>query len=107
MSNGDFYRQSIPDLDLSIERLTEVVPDDGKFYVIHSGEILGSYRTLKQAQTVFRQIVLESSYKPSPAESGKTPSEMLTERYMESKDFYWSDSHKHRGGGGRGGRGGV
>ena len=32
---------------------------------------------------------------------------MMTERYMEAKDLYWADSYKHRGGGGRGGRGGV
>ena len=107
MAQGDFYRQSIPDLNLSIERATEAVPDDGKYHVLRSGELLGSYRILKRAQEVFRRVVQESGYAPKPSDSGKTASEMLTDRYMEAKDLYWSDSHKHRGGGGRGGRGGV
>ncbi len=107
MANGDFYRQSIHELDLSIERATDAAPDDGKYYVIRSGQVLGSYGTLKRAQEVFRRVVQESGYKPAPTDSGKTPSEMLTDRYMEAKDLYWANSHKHRSGGGRGGRGGV
>ena len=107
MANGRFYRQSIPDLGLSIERATDSTPDDGKFYVIHNGKTIGSFRVLKRAQQVFRQITEESGYKPTPSASGKTVSEMMTERYMEAKDRYWADSYKHRGGGGRGGRGGI
>lgn len=107
MANGKFYRQSIPDLGLSIERATEATPDDDKYYVIRNGESLGSYRALKRAQEAFRLLVQESGYQPTPSGSAKTASQMMTERYMEAKDLYWADSYKHRGGGGRGGRGGV
>ena len=107
MANGKFYRQSIPDLGLSIERATEATPDDGKYHLIHNGRSLGSYRALKPAQEAFRQVVQESGYKPSPSAPAKTASQMMTERYMEAKELYWADSYKHRGGGGRGGRGGV
>ena len=107
MANEKFYRQSIPDLGLSIERATESTPDDGKYHVIHKGKAIGSFRILKQAQELFRQVIEESGYNPTPATHGKTTSQMMTERYMESKDLYWADSYKHRGGGGRGGRGGV
>jgi hypothetical protein len=41
MANAKFYRQSIPDLSLSIERSTEATPDDGKFHIIRHGEIVG------------------------------------------------------------------
>ena len=104
---SDPYRQYIPDLDLSIERHTKPVPSDGKYHVLRNGEILGSFRSLKQAQVLYREIVQRSGYKPSPPEGGKTPAEMMTERYMEAKDLYWANSHKFRTGGGRGGRGGV
>lgn len=107
MANAKFYRQSIPDLGLSIERSTEATPDDGKFHVIQHGELLGSYRALNRAKEMFRQIIEESGYDPSPAVQAKTVSQMMTERYMEAKDRYWADSYKHRGGGGRGGRGGI
>ena len=105
--SSNFYRHSLPALDLSIERNTEQAPSDGQFHVIRAGELLGSFRSLKMAQKLFRTIVQESGYQPAPPESGKTMSEMMTERYLESKDLYWSDSHKYRGGGGRGGRGGI
>ena len=107
MANDKFYRQSIPDLSLSIERATDATPDDGKYYVIHEGRSVGSFRVLKRAQELFRQLVDESGYDPAPAEHAKTASQMMTERYMEAKDLYWADSYKYRGGGGRGGRGGV
>lgn len=105
--NTDFYRHSLPALNLSIERHTEQAPSDGQYHVIKDGELVGSFRSLKLAQKLFRSIVQESGYQPAPPEAGKTVSEMMTERYLESKDLYWSDSHKYRDGGGRGGRGGI
>ncbi len=44
---GGYYKHSIPDIGLSIERYTEIVPADGKFYLIKSGEIIGSYKLKK------------------------------------------------------------
>lgn len=105
--SADSYRQYIPDLNLSIERYTEQTPNDGKYYVLQNGEVLGSFRSLKQAQEIFKKVVQESGYKPSPPKRSKTTSELMTERYMEAKELYWADSHRYRGGGGRGGRGGV
>ena len=97
-----FYRQQIPDIKLSIERATESVPDDNKFYVIQDGQTLGSFRSLTPAQQLFRQVVADSGYTPKPQESPKTVAEMVTERYMEAKDAYWSNSHRYRGRGGKG-----
>ena len=102
-----FYRQSIPELGISIERATESTPDDSKFYVFLGGETIGSYRSLKKAQEVFKEAIRESGFQPSATKTGRTPSEMMTERYMESKDLYWANSYRYRGGGGRGGRGGI
>jgi hypothetical protein len=107
MANENFYRQTLPDLDLSIERATESTPDTSKYHVIRSGEVVSSYRFLREAKKTFRKIVEESGYSPPPVSPGKSHSEMMTERYMESKEIYWANSHKYRAGGGRGGRGGV
>ncbi len=98
-----YYRQFIPDLALSIERATGEVPDDGKYHVLHDGASVGSFRSLKAAQEAFRRIVTESGYRPpTPQDSGKTASEMMTERYMEAKDLYWASSHRYRQRGGQG-----
>ena len=107
MTNVNAYRQYIPDLNISIERATEAVPDDNKFYVIQDGEILRSFRSLKQAQEFFKQVVKESGYKPNVKKVQKTASQENIDRYLESKDLYWGESYKYRGGGGRGGRGGI
>ena len=108
MAGTDTYRQYIPDLQLSIERGTDAVPKDGKFYVIREDRVLGSFRSLKQAQELFKGIVRETGYKPQPANTvPKSAAQVDVDRYLETKDLYWGDSYKHRGGGGRGGRGGV
>ena len=101
------YRQYIPDLELSIERATSDVPNDGKYYVRHGRMILGAYKTLKQAREHFKRIVAETGYKPKVSAEKKTAAEEQIQRYMEAKDLYWAESHRYRGGGGRGGRGGV
>ena len=106
MTSGS-YRQYIPNLGLSIKRHTEAAPSDGKYHVVKNGEILGSFRSLKQAQEMFKQCVQDSGYKPSLPQPSKPVSQIMTEQYMEAKGLYWADSYKYRGGGGRGGRGGV
>ena len=103
MSKADPYRQYIPDLQLSIERNTQAVPDDGKYYVLNQGRVMGGFRSLKQAQALFKQVVEEQNYAPTSSLPTKSVSEMQNERYMEAKSFYWANSHKYRGGGGRGG----
>ena len=108
MAESGSYRQVIPDVQLSIEKDTETVPKDGKYYVVHKGEIKGAYKSMKSAQRLFSELVKEIGYTPSiKSERKKSASELATDRYLEEKDFYWADSYRHRGGGGRGGRGGV
>ncbi len=108
MATRSPYRQYIPDIRLSIEKDTDAVPKDGKYYVLHEGKIEGTFRSIKQAQKLYRELVKKIGYTPSTKqEKRKSASELATDRYLEEKDFYWADSYKHRGGGGRGGRGGV
>ena len=96
--NADSYRQAIPDLNLSIEKATDKVPNDGKYHVLRNEEVLGSFRSLKQAQELYRKIVQESWYKPAPVVTAKSAAEIATENYLAAKDLYWAESHKHRGG---------
>ena len=95
-------------MDLSIEKDTDVVPRDGQYYVLQNGEIKGIFRSIKPAQRLFGDLVRESGYTPTKnLAKRKSASEMATDRYLEAKDFYWADSYRYRGGGGKGGRGGI
>lgn len=58
------YKHFIPKLNLSIERNTDQVPNDGKFYIVRDGHAVEGFRSLKKAEEKFKQIVEESGYKP-------------------------------------------
>lgn len=58
------YRQVLAPLQLSIERGTETVPDDGAWYLLQAGEQLGRFRSLKQAKAEWDRIVAESGWTP-------------------------------------------
>jgi hypothetical protein len=75
------YRQVLPDLDLSIERMTERVPSDGHFYLLRGAETLGRYRSLKAAQEAWREVVFASGWKP--ASQKRDPSETLRREQSE------------------------
>ena len=60
------YLQVLPDLQLSIERSTKNVPDDGQYHVLRGGTEVGRFSSLKAAQAAWRTIVRESGWKPSP-----------------------------------------
>ena len=103
---GSSYRHFIPQLNLSIERNTLKVPNDGRFYLIRDGCIIDSFRSIKKAEERFRQLAKESGFKPEVAEPISSADESI-ERYQMAKDLFWSEGPKYARKGGRGGRGGV
>lgn len=60
----DSYRQSLPDLDLSIERYTDSVPADGAWYLLNGGKQLGRYRTLQAAKEGWDAFIEKSGWTP-------------------------------------------
>lgn len=100
---SEFYRREIPAINLSLERCTGNVPNDGMFYLVHDGRTLGHYRTEREALARFREVVEEIGYQPEPQEAQPlTPAEENAEHYFYSKEMYWGESHKHREKGGPG-----
>ena len=92
------YKQYIPDLQLSIERGTDAVPDDGRFYVLRAGKVLKGFGSLKKAQELYKGIIQESGYKPPEKERALHGD---VDRYLDSKSLYWAEygalDHKRRG----------
>lgn len=96
------YRQAIPAIGLSLERYTGAVPDDGYYYVLKDGEVKGRFRTLRQAQAKYKELLAASGYQPPPLQPRKVdPSREAVERYMDELEAYWGDSHKHTHRGGK------
>ncbi len=105
------YRHFIPEVDLAIERYTSNVPDDGRYHIVKAGKVTHSFRSLKQAEEKFRQLLLEIGLKPkSPPTESVNASDESIDRYVLEKEIFWAEGPKYRnkhGKGGRGGRGGV
>jgi hypothetical protein len=107
IQNG-YYKHYIPDIELSIERGTDQIPNDGKFYIISKRHVIDSFKTRKQAEEKFRQLVSESGYKPNTLEEKKlNAGDETIERYLISKAIFWAEGPKYKDKRGRGGRGGV
>ena len=108
MAIGENYKHYIPDLKLSIERNTRDVPNDNYYYVVRDCKILDKSRTLKKAKVIFDNIVKESGFRPKIERDGsKDIKDYALDKYFLAKEVYWAESYKHRGRGGKGGRGGI
>ncbi len=99
---AELFNQSVPAIGLSLERCSSRVPHDGYFYIIVKDEIRGRFRTKAQAAELYRTILHESGYKPEPVASAAANSSETVERYLDEKEAYWSDSHRHTRRGGKG-----
>ncbi len=96
------YRQSVQAIELSVERCTPLVPNDGCYYVLHRGQLKGRYRSLKTALVQYRAILEESGWRPEPPErQHKDSAPEAVERYMDELEAYWTSSHRHSRRGGK------
>ena len=96
--NQDSYRQYLPALELSIERYTDVVPSDGWYYLLRSGEELGRFRTLAAAKEAWTELVEASGWKPEKREIDPKEYLLRESTMQENERFqeYWGSSHKFR-----------
>ena len=96
-----FYRQRVADIELSLERATDRVPHDGNFYVVLGNEVKGKFRGRNEALKLYRELLRESGYRPPPSEP-TNPRNEIVERYLDQKEAYWGESHRHARRGGKG-----
>ena len=105
----EFYRHRLPQAGLSIERNTPSVPQDDRFRVLLKGTIVASFRSLKKAEARFNDLKRELGV-PQPKKQQQRKDlagKEHIERLLDDAEAYWSESHRYRQRGGRGGRGGV
>ena len=85
------FRQSFPAANLSLERATENVPDDGCFHLLIDGVIVKSFRSEKAAQTEYRAL-REAYLGQHPIEQAKVDfNEMVREdqNRLSNKGLIW------------------
>jgi len=92
------HKQGIPDIDLFVEQDTERTPEPQKFYIIHKGQILGSYRSIKAAITKYNEVKKETGYIPPSVANSKSEglADAITEEWMNRTELYWSKSTSFR-----------
>ena len=92
------HKQGIPDIDLFIEQNTERTPEPQKFYIIHKGQILGCYRSIKAAIKKYNEVKKETGYIP-PSVTNSTSeglTDAITEEWLNRTELYWSKSTSFR-----------
>ncbi|MBI2954825.1 MAG: hypothetical protein HYY30_10965 [Chloroflexi bacterium] len=91
MSSREF-RQSFPAANLSLERATENVPNDGRFHLMLNGKIVKSFRFEKAAQAEYR--ALRKAYLDEhPVEPARVDiADVIREDHnrMSNKELIWS-----------------
>lgn len=97
------YRQYISEIGLSLEQDTPSTLQDGKYYLILNGEILGSYNSQKKATEAYKKIREELGYKALKAQTKSERKEVIQaenmDRFFERYDSYWGSSQSFRKGG--------
>jgi len=86
------FRQSFPAANLSLERATENVPDDGRFHLIVDGVIVKSCRSRKAAQAEY-QALRKAYLEQHPVQRAKVSlDEVIREDHsrLSNRALIWS-----------------
>ena len=82
---GDLYKQFHPRANLSIERFSERVPADGKYYVLKGAEIIGCFRSLDSAKKHYQKLVDALALPPLVEEGKKMSKERFEDLFLSIK----------------------
>ena len=100
---SDYYKRELPRVELSIERATESVPNDGRFYLVWRGKIIGDFSSEKLALQRYKEILAEVGFEPEETKGEQvSPAQERLDQYFYAKEVYWAESHKFREKGGPG-----
>lgn len=95
----DRYVQRLPGVDVTLERATERTPDKTRYHVFDGDRLVASYKRVKDAQAVFREVALKRGWRPTePTE--KDAGDILA-REKEARDRaayeeYWGSATSYR-----------
>lgn len=107
-ADTDRYRQAIPRLQLSIERGTESVPEDGCFHVVLKGTEVFASASMREAEREYRQIrddllqgVTGEFIPKSPEMLARDLKGYIDAKALKDDAYEWRIRYKSRARGGR------
>ena len=100
---AELYRHSVPSAGVSLERNTESVPNDDKFYLLRNGEVVGVFTSMKRGESRFRELLTQIGHIPTPinTDTAADPAKVEIERYLDAKEEFWGSSYLYRSRSGR------
>jgi hypothetical protein len=98
MPSGDDYAQHLPAIKLSLVRNCDPAPHDGRFYLFRDGEVVGTFKRLKEAKAAWEEAVAASGWQPEAREldPAEVRERAIAIREAERYEQYWGSSHKFR-----------
>jgi hypothetical protein len=97
VSISGVYRQSLDAYGLSLEADTPSVPNDGCYYVVFKGEIVGRFRSLTKAQAAF--AAKRKSLNIAPVAAPPVSPDEVRRRELDTisnKRLLWTDEDFNR-----------
>lgn len=86
------YRQALVKHNLSVEQGTPAVPDDGQYYVVSEGNIVGGFKSLKRALACYNNLKAALDIKRTPPAKPTTEDLLrLQMETMSNKALIWSE----------------
>ena len=101
MKNAAPYRQYVPSIELSLEKNTEDVPDDGWYYVIKSKEVVGRFKRYSHAHEVYKAI-RDELVKRIIVDAPSDLKGSFMDQSLASAELGWANAHVFRRRGGKG-----
>lgn len=98
--NKRYYRQVFPSAELSVERATDRVPNDGWYYVIQRDQVRGKFKAKYEALSLYRSL-LSRTWRPSMRSSESSAGkDAVIGAFMDELEWYWGGGHKPKQRGG-------
>ena len=94
------FRYTAIGTTLSVEKGTENVPDDGRYYLLDNGRVLETFSSRKKAVARFRELLRERRYRPPEWKRDEiNPFDETLRNLSIAKEIYWYYASSYRKGG--------
>src|SRR5581483_4855008 len=86
------YSERVERYGISLEQDTENVPNDGHYYVLANGDLVGRFKSLKKAQEAYRAYKASMDIQPLEVPKPSIAEAMRLEmERMSNRRLMWSD----------------
>ncbi len=99
--NRGYFRRQSWDGRLSLEHLTDRLPDDSQYYILLSGQVVAAHRTLGAATADYERRLADMPPPPADQNSEIAPQEALRREREQKRLDKWVEFWADKDGRGR------